>query len=149
MVWTTTSGRRAIVLISPMDRSRFTPLFHTFIHTNIHTFQDKQSRSELPGATGEIKADVTRCDDQRALHYTRVPLKHTTTTTHLARLTLPLLSLPPRLRRRLTLLFFALPEDLQWTVMSSPPRRQLLASLQPDMDTAARQRLQRLVARLK
>ena len=54
-----------------------------------------------------------------------------------------------RLRRRLAALFFGMPEDLQWTLMSSPSRRQLLASLQPDLDTEQRQRLQRLVARLK
>ena len=61
-------------------------------------------------------------------------------------------SSPPsllRLRRRLAALFFGMPEDLQWTLMSSPSRRQLLASLQPDLDTEQRQRLQRLVARLK
>lgn len=35
-----------------------------------------------------------------------------------------------RLRRTLASLFFAMSEDLQWTCISSPSRRQLLASLQ-------------------
>ncbi|GAX81871.1 hypothetical protein CEUSTIGMA_g9299.t1 [Chlamydomonas eustigma] len=54
-----------------------------------------------------------------------------------------------KLRRQLACLFFGMPEDLQWTCISNPARRSLLASLQQELDTDQRQQMQRLVARLK
>ncbi len=46
-------------------------------------------------------------------------------------------------------LFFCMPEDLQWTVVSSPRRRELLALLQSELTVDQQQRLQRLVVMLK
>eukprot|EP00195_Chlamydomonas_chlamydogama_P012460 CAMPEP_0202914128 /NCGR_PEP_ID=MMETSP1392-20130828/62304_1 /ASSEMBLY_ACC=CAM_ASM_000868 /TAXON_ID=225041 /ORGANISM="Chlamydomonas chlamydogama, Strain SAG 11-48b" /LENGTH=649 /DNA_ID=CAMNT_0049605655 /DNA_START=669 /DNA_END=2618 /DNA_ORIENTATION=+ len=53
-----------------------------------------------------------------------------------------------RLKRELQVLFFSLPEDLQWTCISSPARRELLSSL-PELTREQRDHLAQLVAQLQ
>eukprot|EP00955_Chlamydomonas_euryale_P045102 353069-Chlamydomonas_euryale.AAC.10 len=54
-----------------------------------------------------------------------------------------------RLRRQLASLFLAMPEDLQWAVLSSPSRRSLLTGLQEDLGADQQQQLQDLVSKMQ